>query len=179
MNKDQQKRIFKLFDLLQQSRLTIGFAESCTGGLLSSWVTQFSGVSSFYIGSIISYSNAVKQEVLKVSKTTLETEGAVSAATVKEMLAGVRNLLRVDCAAAITGIAGPTGGSMEKPIGLVFVSVCGPGFEYTESLRLKGDRTSIQSQACARVIEMLIEGLESGELQTAGLHAEKTKKSEK
>lgn len=160
MTNHRQKLLFKLLDLLRQKGLTIGFAESCTGGLLSSWITQFSGVSSVYVGSIVSYSNAVKQEVLKVSKTTLETEGAVSASTVKEMLEGVRKLLPIHCAAAITGIAGPTGGSLEKPIGLVFVAVSGPNFEFMEQLQLKGDRKSIQAQACERVVELLVEGLQ-------------------
>lgn len=160
MTEKQEKLTSKFIDLLRQKQLTCGFAESCTGGLLSSLITQFSGVSQYFLGSVVSYSNAVKQEVLQVHKTTLENHGAVSAPTVKEMLSGVRQLLKVDVAAALTGIAGPTGGTPDKPVGLVFVAVAGPDFEVIEALQLKGDRLAIQSQSCERALELMIEGLQ-------------------
>lgn len=160
MTSKQNLLVAKLVDLLRQKGLTCGFAESCTGGMLSSWITQQSGVSQCFIGSIVSYSNAVKQEVLQVSRSTLDNQGAVSSPTVKEMLDGVRQLLKVDVAAAISGVAGPTGGTPEKPVGLVFVAVGGPGFERVERLQLNGDRLAIQSQSCERALEMMIEGLQ-------------------
>ena len=160
MIESQNRLVTTFIDLMRQGDLSCGFAESCTGGLLSSWITEFPGVSQYFKGSVVSYSNAVKQEVLQVRQTTLETHGAVSGATAKEMLLGVRQLLKVDVAAAITGIAGPTGGSSEKPVGLVFVAVVGPGFESVVKLSLKGDRREIQIQSCERALELMIEGLQ-------------------
>lgn len=160
MLEKQEKLVTNFIELLRQRQLSCGFAESCTGGLLSSWMTHFSGVSQYFMGSVVSYSNAVKQEVLQVQATTLENHGAVSGATAKEMLAGIRKLLKVDVVAAITGIAGPSGGSPDKPVGLVFVAVAGPGFEVIEKLQLKGDRSAIQSQSCERALELMVEGLQ-------------------
>ena len=159
MTERQELLLQEFFELMRQKSLTCGFAESCTGGLLSSWLTSLAGVSQYFTGSIVSYSNAVKQEVLQVSRTTLENQGAVSSSTAKEMLAGLRRILNVDVGAAITGIAGPTGGTLEKPVGLVFIAVAGPGFETVEQLNLKGDRLAIQSQSCERALEMMIHGL--------------------
>ena len=96
---------------------------------------------------------------MQVSRSTLDNHGAVSAATAKEMLAGVHQLLRVDVAAAITGIAGPSGGTFEKPVGLVFVAIGGPGFESIKQLQLIGDRLNIQSQSCESALEMMLEFL--------------------
>lgn len=155
----REQLLNEFFELMRQKNLTCGFAESCSGGLLSSWVTSLSGVSQYFMGSVVSYSNAVKQEVLQVSGTTLENQGAVSSPTAKEMLAGIRRILKVDVGAAITGIAGPTGGTSEKPVGLVFIAVAGPGFEVVEKLNLKGDRSAIQAQSCERALELMIDGL--------------------
>ncbi|MEY4616207.1 MAG: hypothetical protein RJB66_1167 [Pseudomonadota bacterium] len=160
MSDNREKLLIRFIDLLRQKNLCCGFAESCTGGLLSSWITHFSGVSQYFMGSVVSYSNAVKHEVLQVQQSTLENHGAVSAPTAKEMLVGVRKILKVDVAAAITGIAGPTGGTSEKPVGLVFVAVGGPGFEVVEKLQLNGDRSEIQSQSCERALELMIEHLQ-------------------
>jgi PncC family amidohydrolase len=160
MTNEQQELVSQFINLLRQKKLTCGFAESCTGGMLSSWVTQASGVSQYFLGSIVSYSNAVKQEVLQVSRTTLDNHGAVSSPTVKEMLAGARRIFKVDVAAAITGIAGPSGGTSEKPVGLVFVAVSGPGFEGVEQLQLIGDRLAIQAQSCEYALRMMVEGLQ-------------------
>jgi PncC family amidohydrolase len=160
MLEKQEQLVLQFIEQMRQKQLQCGFAESCTGGLLSSWITHFSGVSQYFKGSVVSYSNAVKQEVLQVQQTTLENHGAVSAPTAKEMLAGVRRILGVDVAAAITGIAGPTGGTSEKPVGLVFVAVAGPGFEVVEKLQFEGSRSAIQTQSCERALELMIEGLQ-------------------
>ena len=144
---------------LSEKQLTCGFAESCTGGLLSSWITKRPGVSQFFLGSVVSYSNAVKQEVLQVSPTTLENQGAVSRQAALEMVRGVHRLLKVDVGVAITGIAGPSGGTVDKPVGLVFVAVVGPGFESVEKLQLTGDRESIQLQSCVQALKLVIREL--------------------
>ncbi len=102
---------------------TIGFAESCTGGAVSAKITTIAGASSYFLGSVISYSNEVKHKILGVSLDTLEHHGAVSKACVREMVAGALKTLDVDVAVAISGIAGPDGGSEDKPVGTVFIGV--------------------------------------------------------
>lgn len=160
MKENQKILTQKFIDLLQQKQWSCGFAESCSGGMLSSWITHYPGVSKFFFGSVVSYSNEVKKEVLQVKASTLENHGAVSSATVKEMLVGVRHLLKVDVAAAISGIAGPSGGTPDKPVGLVFVAVSGPSFEEVQKLQLTGDREMIQQQSCEYALQMMIQGLQ-------------------
>jgi len=168
MNKNKQKQKMRSFvtmqellisefiDLMRQKNLTFGFAESCSGGLLSAWITRRPGVSQYFLGSVVSYSNAVKQDILQVEHTTLENHGAVSSQVAREMTVGARRILKVDVSAAITGIAGPSGGTKEKPIGLVFIAISGPGFEEIETLQLTGDRESIQAQSCEHALRMMI-----------------------
>lgn len=111
--------------VLGDKHLTVGFAESCTGGLLSSYFTELAGVSSVFVGSIISYDNKVKQKFLGVSDKSLKTKGAVSHEVAKQMAEGAVSALEVSVAVAITGIAGPSGGSSTKPVGTVFIAVAG------------------------------------------------------
>ena len=132
---------------LRRQKLTISFAESCTGGMLSAAVTEFSGVSDIYVGSVISYANEVKVDLLKVRRESLIDEGAVSANVARQMAQGVRQQLKTDCSVAITGIAGPTGGSKDKPVGTVWFAVCGPNFEASEKKLFTGSRREIQNQA--------------------------------
>jgi PncC family amidohydrolase len=116
---------------LQAARLTIATAESCTGGLLASTLTDIAGSSDYVLGGVISYTNAVKQSLLGVIAATLEQHGAVSPETAAEMARGVRRLLGSDLGVAVTGIAGPGGGSPEKPVGLVYLHLSAPGAEWT------------------------------------------------
>lgn len=109
-------------ELLKQKGLTLGTAESCTGGRIAAKLTALPGSSGFYKGGIVAYSNEVKTNMLKVSGRTLEAYGAVSEETVVEMVQGAMKALNTDCAVATTGIAGPTGGSEEKPVGLVWMA---------------------------------------------------------
>jgi nicotinamide-nucleotide amidase len=110
-------------DLLTDRKVTLGTAESCTGGYLAHLITSVSGSSAYYKGSIISYANEVKQDLLGVSKDTLEQFGAVSEQTVSEMITGALSQLKVDIVIAISGVAGPSGGSEEKPVGTVFIGI--------------------------------------------------------
>ena len=120
-NKDSLQRA--VGQLLLENRLTVACAESCTGGAVSAMLTEVPGASRYFLGSIISYSNDVKMNLLGVSKSTLERHGAVSKPCVQEMVKGAINALKVDVAVAISGIAGPDGGSEEKPVGTVFIGV--------------------------------------------------------
>ena len=107
---------------LRARGLTIACAESCTGGLLTSTLTDIPGSSSYVMGSVVSYSNDVKSRILHVSEETLLLHGAVSEETAREMAEGVRQLMQTDIGVGITGIAGPDGGSAEKPVGLIYIA---------------------------------------------------------
>lgn len=108
-------------EILIKNKLTLSSAESCTGGLVSSYLTDINGASSFILQNFVTYSNEAKTEFLNVKKKTLDEFGAVSEQTAYEMVHGL--LKRTDCAIATTGILGPTGGSKEKPIGLVYIGL--------------------------------------------------------
>lgn len=110
-------------DLLLERNLTVGAAESCSGGYLSHLITSVSGSSAYFKGSIISYANEIKENILQVKSETLQQFGAVSEETVKEMISGALHTLNVDVAIAVSGVAGPTGGTQGKPVGTVFIGV--------------------------------------------------------
>ena len=139
--------------------VTIGTAESCTGGLVGKILTDLGGSSGYYQGGIISYANAVKEQVLGVSPVTLATYGAVSEETAKEMVEGVFRVLRTDYAIATTGIAGPGGGSQEKPVGLVYIGIGTPrGITVYKEIFI-GDRTSIRKSVAERAIQYVYKEL--------------------
>ena len=110
-------------NMLLEQNLSIGTAESCTGGYLAHLITSVAGSSAYFKGSIISYANEVKQELLGVKPETLQQFGAVSEQTVSEMLDGALTQLRTDIAIAISGVAGPAGATPEKPVGTVFIGI--------------------------------------------------------
>jgi nicotinamide-nucleotide amidase len=120
-----QKCVARSIKVLRDNQASVGFAESCTGGLLSNSFAKVSGVSDVFMGSLVTYANYVKVDILGVKDKTLEKFGAVSAECAKEMSEQALILLKVSYAVAITGIAGPNGGSTEKPVGTVFISVSG------------------------------------------------------
>lgn len=147
-----------IIDRLKANNLTITFAESCTGGLLSAFFTKEAGASKVFNGSVVTYSNDFKNVWLDVSNETLKRYGAVSEACVREMCDGALNLTKADYAIAISGIAGPSGGSETKPVGTVFIGVKKKdGKEIIERLNLKGDRNYIQEQAVLNSIRALFE----------------------
>lgn len=165
MLKSLPEKVSELVRVLRDNELTVGFAESCTGGLLSSLITEQAGVSDVFIGSVVSYDNKVKRNFLKVAKATLKKEGAVSSAVAKQMVEGALKTLEVSVAAAITGVAGPSGGSKEKPVGTVFIAVAGLKNEKKKNKKMKtiffkhkfeGNRKEIQLQACGEAIQHLI-----------------------
>ena len=139
--------------------ITIGTAESCTGGLVGKILTDLGGSSGYYQGGIISYANAVKEQVLSVSSETLATYGAVSEETAKEMVEGVFRVLRTDYAIATTGIAGPGGGSQEKPVGLVYIGIGTPRGITVHKEIFIGDRTSIRNSVAERAIQYVYKEL--------------------
>ncbi len=142
-----------------ETGITIGTAESCTGGLVGKTLTDLGGSSGYYQGGIISYANAVKEQVLGVSSETLATLGAVSEETATEMVQGVFRVLRTDYAIATTGIAGPGGGSQEKPVGLVYIGIGTPrGITVYKEIFI-GDRDSIRKSVAERAIQYVYKEL--------------------
>ncbi len=134
----------------------VACAESCTGGMLSSEIVKNSGVSAIFDGSIVSYSNDTKNKILKVRQTTLEKFGAVSKECVKEMLDGIKQLFCADFSLAISGIAGPTGGTKQKPVGTVIIGVKTKNNTLIEKVHFQGDRNYIQKQALFYALKLLI-----------------------
>ncbi len=114
----------KIVSHLADNGMKITFAESCTGGFLSKSLTDIPGTSAVYDGGIVTYSNSIKMRFLGVEKNVLDTYGAVSRQCAAQMAKGVRHLFGADIAVSVTGIAGPDGGTAEKPVGLVYVGIC-------------------------------------------------------
>ena len=147
----------KLRELFTEKKLTLALAESCTGGAMASSLTQVAGASAYFLGSFVVYSNELKQKVLRVSVETLEKKGAVSVEVVTQMLEGLFELTSADWGVAVSGIAGPSGGSAEKPVGTVFAAIGRRGKE-PEILRLqlKGNRQSVIQEASLLILEALL-----------------------
>lgn len=141
---------------LTELRQTLAVAESCTGGQLSAAITAIPGSSAVFLGGIVSYSNDVKEALLDVSEATLRLHGAVSPETAREMAVGVRSRLSADYGIGITGIAGPGGGTPDKPVGLVYVGWAGPeAFINVARMRFPGDREQVQLSS----VELALAGL--------------------
>lgn len=149
-------KLHTAIEQLRRSRNTVSFAESCTGGKLSAKLTEIPGVSDIFIGSVVCYANSAKEDVLGVRREALIKEGAVSETVALQLANGAKRVLRSTWAAAITGIAGPDGGTKDKPVGTVCFGIAGPGFEYTEKKLFTGQRIQIQEQSAEWVLDLLI-----------------------
>lgn len=146
--------------LLKDRHCTVATAESCTGGKVASLITSVSGSSEYYKGSVVSYCNEVKADVLGVSRADLEKYGAVSSTVAEQMAMGVRRLLKTDYAVATTGIAGPTGGSDEKPVGTVWIAVATPTKVVSRKYVFGKDRSINIERFAASALSMLIVEME-------------------
>ncbi len=144
-----------LVRLLKEQHRTLSLAESCTGGLTAAAITAVPGASEVFLGSVTAYDNRVKATVLGVPEMLLATSGAVSADCAMAMTRGVRQLLHTDCSAAITGIAGPGGGTPEKPVGLVYVAAACGDREAVRECRFRGNRESIRLRSRAAALQLL------------------------
>jgi nicotinamide-nucleotide amidase len=143
---------------LKANGLVLATAESCTGGWISQAVTMVPGSSNWFDCGFVTYTNRSKQELLGVRASTLERDGAVSELTVREMAEGALQRSQADCSVAISGVAGPDGGSADKPVGTVWLAVSGrdSGTKAT-CLRLKGDRDAVRRQTVLAALRALIE----------------------
>lgn len=144
---------------LKDAYITLSAAESCTGGLFSSYITRVSGISSVFKGGVIAYDNQIKERMLSVSDSTLRLYGAVSKQTAEEMARGITESFMTDCGIGITGVAGPDGGSEEKPVGLVYVCVKFKGEIITKENIFRGSREMIQKRSALSAFQILNEFL--------------------
>lgn len=147
--------------LLEERGWSLVVAESCTGGLIAHTVTNSPGSSAYFERGIVAYSNEAKRELLGVPAALIEREGAVSADVARAMAEGARGLAGADVAVSATGIAGPTGGTPDKPVGLVYVALSGPGGDTRcEEHRFEADRLGVKEATCRAALEMLRRYLE-------------------
>lgn len=141
--------------LLAQEGLTLGCAESCTGGLMSHMVTGVAGSSAYFLGGVVAYANGVKEQVLGVLPQTLLTFGAVSEETALEMAQGVRAITKADIGLSITGIAGPDGGTVDKPVGTICFGLASNGGTQTHTFHFAGTRAMVQGQAATMGLDLV------------------------
>ncbi len=148
----------KLVELLKARGLTCATAESCTGGGIGAAITSVPGASDVFLGGVVSYANEVKRDVLGVSQATLDSVGAVSGETAAQMAAGARRLTKAGLAVSVTGIAGPGGGTPEKPVGLVWFGLATERGVRTEKALFVGDRETVRAKAVVHALGMLTVG---------------------
>ncbi len=144
---------------LLQKQQTLGIAESCTGGLLSSQIVSLPGASHYFLGAIIAYSNDIKVKQLQVNENTIESYGSVSEEVALEMAQGVLKQFHCDWSIATTGIAGPDGGTQQKPVGTVCFALIGPKQKSTVTAFFSGLRNDIQLQSCLYALTLLKQSL--------------------
>jgi len=148
-------------ELLKEMGLTLSLAESCTGGLIAHRITNVSGSSNYFLGGVVAYSNKAKEKILGVPHEILVQYGAVSEESARAMAEGARRLFASDLALGVTGIAGPTGGTPEKPVGLVYIALAAEEEVKCERYIWKGDRLQNKAQSAEAALEMLIAYLET------------------
>ncbi len=145
----------RLGRLLRQRGQTLAVAESCSGGLICHRITNVSGASDYFQGGVVTYSNEAKIELLGVPEETLTAHGAVSGDTAMAMAAGVRDLFHTDLGLSVTGIAGPTGGTPQKPVGTVFIAMARKDWVEARLFRFTGDREAVKTQTSDAALDWL------------------------
>ncbi len=153
-------------EILKEKDLTVAAAESCTGGLLSHILTGLSGSSEYFIGGIVAYSNRIKEQILGVDSMTIVKYGAVSQETAQEMAHGVSEKFDTSIGLSTTGIAGPTGGTPEKPVGLVWIGIHIDNETYTTECHFKGDRGMVKASTVKEILTRLLEILHMSEAKS-------------
>ena len=150
--------------LLQERRLKLVLAESCTGGLLGSRITDVPGSSEYFLGGVVAYAYEAKVALLNVSWDTLNTKGAVSRETVLEMAKGVLNLMKADIAISISGIAGPGGGTPEKPVGTTCIGLVAEDGAWAKIFQFSGEREENKVAAVEAALKMLLNYLQGKQI---------------
>lgn len=150
----------KIILILKKKKLKISFAESCTGGLLSSSITSISGSSKVFSTGLVTYSNEAKHNILKVPKIIIKNHGAVSAKCCSAMVNNLSKITKSDVNVSITGIAGPKGGSQNKPVGLVFIGIKINNATKVEKFKFKNkNRKYIQKQTVRSALKLILRGI--------------------
>lgn len=147
-------------EYLRAQGLRLAVAESCTGGLIGHRLTNVPGSSTYFMGGVISYANEAKMRLLGVSEDTLEKYGAVSMETVLEMARGVRLALPADIGISVSGIAGPSGGTADKPVGTTWIGFSWTNAEDARQYRFQGERLAIKEQAAEAALQLLVDHLQ-------------------
>jgi nicotinamide-nucleotide amidase len=150
-----EKLIKKISDILKEKKLKVSTAESCTGGIIAHSFTNISGSSKFFDTGVVAYSNKAKIELLGVSEVTLKEHGAVSMPVAEAMAENIRKKANVDIGISTTGIAGPTGGTSEKPVGLVYIGVSSREKTFVKKFNFKGSRIENKNQSCNAAFKIL------------------------
>lgn len=143
--------------LAARSHPTLATAESCTGGTVASRIASLPGSSAYFLGGVVSYANEVKHAVLGVSRSVLDERGAVSPECARAMALGARKLIGSDIAVSTTGIAGPTGGTARKQVGLVYIGIATPTWVEAFEFQFEGDRAQIIDQAAFQALTLLFD----------------------
>lgn len=149
----------KISSFLTKKKKTLSVAESCTGGLVANLITDVPGSSKFFKGAVVSYSNEAKNSILHVPLSVIEEHGAVSGPCVRCMAHGVFKKLKTDFSIAVSGIAGPGGGTKEKPVGLTFIALASKNKTQTFKFIFKGSRLSIKRQAAQNALKLFLKFL--------------------
>lgn len=150
--------------LLHERGLKLVLAESCTGGLLGSRITDVPGSSEYFLGGVVAYAYEAKVDLLGVSWDTLNTQGAVSRETVLEMARGIRSLMKADIAVSVSGIAGPGGGTPEKPVGTTWIGLTAEDGEWAQIFQFSGDREGNKLSAVDAALRLLFAYLQEKQL---------------
>ena len=159
MKSDIKQLSLKVSETLTKTGQTVSTAESCTGGLLAHVLTGVSGSSAYFVGGVVAYSNRIKEAILGVRAETLRAFGAVSEQTAREMAEGIRQKFNTDIGLSTTGIAGPTGGTPDKPVGLVWIGISTPERTLARECHFDADREGVKTLTVERLLSLLIEEL--------------------
>jgi len=147
----------RILELFNSRGWKLAVAESCTGGLIGAGLTSVPGSSSYFLGGIIAYSNDLKKNLLNVPAELLDSQGAVSGAVAQAMAQGVIAATGADCGISVTGVAGPDGGTVEKPVGTVWVGIALPSGTISRMYNFSGNREEVRDQAAQAALELFLE----------------------
>ena len=150
---DKASRLVKAYT---EKRLTLGTAESLTGGMIAAEIASVSGASAVLMGGVVAYDPRIKHEVLGVDQCVIDRDGVVSAACALQMAQGAKRVLGVDTAVSATGVAGPTGGTPETPVGTVFIGCAGPEGTRVDECHFEGNRQQVRQQCVQHALHMAL-----------------------
>ncbi|MDP8298389.1 MAG: CinA family protein [Candidatus Tantalella remota] len=149
----------RLAKILKKKKKTLSLAESCTGGLIASRITDLSGSSDYFLGGVTAYSDNVKMSVLDVPRNIIKKNGAVSREVAKAMAEGAKARTSSDFSASVTGVAGPSGGTGRKPVGLAFIAFSDGKKTRTKKLQYKGDRGALKKKFSDAVLKLILDNM--------------------